>query len=216
MSVDLGSFEAVQFTPVLKNDFIMKTTLNNNLCETLIKLAEQKIETGVVDNLDLVKRTGWALQKDSDVGSYLQKVTSKVEHCIMTKLNYPHFNKRKPDAMRQHGMQFVIAMYEAWVGFYNQGSFVHPHCHAEAPNFYSIAAYLSTGGDETSLTFMTDESPSHASNRITVPCKQGDMIIFPSNLYHYTNDTSDERVVLSGNYYAGFMPQINISNTGDL
>jgi len=204
------SFEAVQYVPVLKTDFIMKTTLDKELCNTLIELAGKKLETNIVDNLEDVRRTGWHLQRDKDVAPYLQKVTAKVEHCISTRLNYPHFNKRKPAAMSANGMQFVIAMYNAWISFYKDNSFVHPHCHAEAPNFYSIAAYLSTGDSDTSLNFMTDESPSHGINRPRVVCKQGDLVIFPSNLYHYTNDTSDERIVLSGNYYAGYMPNINI------
>ena len=207
---DEDSFEAVQYIPVLKTDFIMKSTLSKELCDALIKLSEQKIETGIVDNLEGVRRTGWNLQKDSDVAPYLQMVTAKVEHCISTRLNYPHFHKNRPSSMKRNGMQFVIAMYNAWVGFYKGNSFVHPHCHEEPPNFYSIAAYLSTGGSDTSLSFMTDESPSHGVNRPKVICKQGDLVIFPSSLYHYTNDTSDERIVLSGNYYAGYMPQINI------
>ena len=177
------SFEAVQYVPVLKTDFIMKTTLDKELCNTLIELAGQK------------RRTGWHLQKDKDAWPYLQRVSAKVEHCISTRLNYPHFNKRKPASMKRNGMQFVVAMYNAWISFYDNNSFVHPHCHEEAPNFYSIAAYLSTGDSDTSLSFV---------------CKQGDLVIFPSNLYHYTNDTSDGRIVLSGNYYAGYMPNINM------
>ena len=204
------SFEAVQYVPVLKTDFIMKTTLDKELCNTLIELAGQKLETGIVDNLEGVRRTGWHLQLDKDIAPYLQRVSAKVEHCISTRLNYPHFNKRKPASMKRNGMQFVVAMYNAWISFYKDNSFVHPHCHAEAPNFYSIAAYLSTGDSDTSLNFMTDESPSHGINRPRVVCKQGDLVIFPSNLYHYTNDTSDERIVLSGNYYAGYMPNINM------
>jgi hypothetical protein len=194
------SFEAVQYIPVLKTDFIMKSTLDKELCNTLIELAGQKLETGIVDNLEGVRRTGW----------HLQRVSAKVEHCISTRLNYPHFNKRKPASMKRNGMQFVVAMYNAWISFYDNNSFVHPHCHEEAPNFYSIAAYLSTGDSDTSLSFMTDESPSHGINRPRVVCKQGDLVIFPSNLYHYTNDTSDGRIVLSGNYYAGYMPNINM------
>ena len=58
------SFEAVQYVPVLKTDFIMKTTLDKELCNTLIELAGQKLETGIVDNLEGVRRTGWHLQKD--------------------------------------------------------------------------------------------------------------------------------------------------------
>ena len=207
------SFEAVQYVPVLKTDFIMKSTLSKELCNVLIELAEQKLETDIVDNLEGVRRTGWDLQKDKDVAPYLQSVTSKVEHCISTRLNYPHFNKSRPDSMRRNGMQFVIAMYNAWIGFYKNNSFVHPHCHEQPPNFYSIAAYLSTGDRDTSLNFMTDESPSYGINRPRVVCKQGDLVIFPSSLYHYTNDTSDERIVLSGNYYAGYMPNINMGET---
>ena len=207
------SFEAVQYVPVLKTDFIMKSTLSKELCNTLIELAEQKLETDIVDNLEGVRRTGWDLQKDKDVAPYLQSVTSKVEHCISTRLNYPHFNKSRPDSMRRNGMQFVIAMYNAWIGFYKNNSFVHPRCHEQPPNFYSIAAYLSTGDSDTSLNFMTDESPSYGINRPRVVCKQGDLVIFPSSLYHYTNDTSDERIVLSGNYYAGYMPNINMGET---
>ena len=207
------SFEAVQYVPVLKTDFIMKSTLSKELCNTLIELAEQKLETDIVDNLEGVRRTGWDLQKDKDVAPYLQSVTSKVEHCISTRLNYPHFNKSRPDSMRRNGMQFVIAMYNAWISFYKSNSFVHPHCHEQPPNFYSIAAYLSTGDSDTSLNFMTDESPSYGINRPRVVCKQGDLVIFPSSLYHYTNDTSDERIVLSGNYYAGYMPNINMGET---
>jgi len=204
------SFEAVQYVPVLKTDFVMKTTLDKELCDDLIELAEQKLEGGIVDNLEGVRRTGWHLQKDKDFAPYLQRVSAKVEHCISTRLNYPYFSKRQPDAMRANGMQFVIAMCEAWISFYKNSSFVHPHCHEQPPNFYSIAAYLSTGEGDTSLNFMTDESPSHGINRPRVVCKQGDLVIFPSNLYHYTNDTSDERIVLSGNYYAGYMPNITM------
>ena len=164
------SFEAVQYVPVLKTDFIMKSTLSKELCNALIELAEQKLETDIVDNLEGVRRTGWDLQKDKDVAPYLQSVTSKVEHCISTRLNYPHFNKSRPDSMRRNGMQFVIAMYNAWIGFYKNNSFVHPHCHEQPPNFYSIAAYLSTGDSDTSLNFMTDESPSYGINRPRVVC----------------------------------------------
>ena len=64
---DEDSFEAVQYIPVLKTDFIMKSTLSKELCDALIKLSEQKIETGIVDNLEGVRRTGWNLQKDSDL-----------------------------------------------------------------------------------------------------------------------------------------------------
>ena len=204
------NYEAVEFIPILKTDFVMKTNLDYELCEKLISIASDKLEDNIQDNLEDIKRTGWHLQKDPDMDSLLQQVTSKVEHCISTRINFPHFHKNKPDAMKKNGMQFVIAMYNAWVGFYKNNSFVHPHCHAEAANFYSIAAYLSTGNKNTSLYFMTDESPSYGINRLKIICKTGDMIIFPSNLYHYTNDTSDERIVLSGNIYAGFMPQMII------
>ena len=42
------SFEAVQYIPVLKTDFIMKTTLDKELCSILIELAKQKMEDGAI------------------------------------------------------------------------------------------------------------------------------------------------------------------------
>ena len=203
------SYDAVEYVPVITTDFLMKVSLQKDLCKTLMNLALNKLDNNVQDNLEGVKRTGWDLQKDPEIGPYLQQVTAKVEHAVSTRLNYPHFHKHKPDSMKRNGMQFVIAMYNAWIGFYNKNSFVHPHCHEEASNFYSIAAYLSTGDNDTSLYFMTEESPSHGVDRQRINCRTGDMVIFPSNLYHYTNDTDDKRVVLSGNIYAGFIPQIS-------
>ena len=105
---DEDSFEAVQYIPVLKTDFIMKSTLSKELCDALIKLSEQKIETGIVDNLEGVRRTGWNLQKDSDVAPYLQMVTAKVEHCISTRLNYPHFHKNRPSSMRSNACSLLL------------------------------------------------------------------------------------------------------------
>ena len=67
---DEDSFEAVQYIPVLKTDFIMKSTLSKELCDALIKLSEQKIETGIVDNLEEFDAQDGNLQKDSDVAIY--------------------------------------------------------------------------------------------------------------------------------------------------
>ena len=194
----------------------MKSTLSKELCNALIELAEQKLETDIVDNLEGVRRTGWDLQKDKDVAPYLQSVTSKVEHCISTRLNYPHFNKSRPDSMRRNGMQFVIAMYNAWIGFYKNNSFVHPHCHEQPPNFYSIAAYLSTGDSDTSLNFMTDESPSYGINRPRVVCKQGDLVIFPGWITHSCteNENDEDRIALGVNYF--LKGEIGSEDTVDL
>ena len=57
-----------------------------------------------------------------------------------------------------------------------------------------------------SLSFLSDEAPSFNQNKMKIPCKEGDMLIFPSNLIHYTNDTFDKRIVMSANMYAGFCP----------
>ena len=135
-----------------------------------------------------------------------------MNYCIRTRLNYPHPNQNQPSFFDNRMFYYSFATFNAWVAHYKNESFVEPHCHTPYPGFYSCSLYLSTGGKDTSLSFLSDEAPSFNQNKIKIPCKEGDMLIFPSDLVHYTNDTFDERIILSANVYAGYSP--NVLNQG--
>ena len=197
----------------MKNEFILKTSIDKKTCEELIEATKDKLDEDIQDNLNNVRRTIWELHTDEDTSSVVSKIMDHVNFCIRTRLNYPHPNQNQPPFFDNKMFFYSFATFNAWVAHYKNESFVEPHCHIEYPNYYSCALYLSTGGDETSLSFLSDEAPSFNQNKMKIPCKEGDMLIFPSNLIHYTNDTFDKRIVMSANMYAGFCP--NFMNHGN-
>ena len=206
-------FNAFSYIPVMKTDFILKTSLDKELCDKLISITKDKVVDDIPDNLKNVKRTPWQLHTDEDVAPYINKVVEKVNHCVRTRLNYPHPNQDNPSYFENKMFYYSFATFNAWVAFYEDSSFVEPHCHTEYPSFYSSSAYLSTGDKETtSLSFLSDESPSFNENKLEVTVKEGDMLIFPSNMIHWTDDAYKGRVILSCNCFAGFSP--NLMNKG--
>ena len=209
----MTSHNVFSYIPIMKNDFILKTSIDKKTCEELIEATKDKLDEDIQDNLNNVRRTIWELHTDEDTSSVVSKIMDHANLCIRTRLNYPHPNQNQPPFFDNKMFFYSFATFNAWVAHYKNESFVEPHCHIEYPNFWSCALYLSTGGDETSLSFLSDEAPSFNQNKMKIPCKEGDMLIFPSNLIHYTNDTFDKRIVMSANMYAGFCP--NFMNHGN-
>ena len=209
----MSSYNVFSYIPIMKNEFILKTSIDKKTCEELIEATKDKLDEDIQDNLSNVRRTIWELHTDEDTSSVVSKIMDHVNFCIRTRLNYPHPNQNQPPFFDNKMFFYSFATFNAWVAHYKNESFVEPHCHIEYPNYYSCALYLSTGGAETSLSFLSDEAPSFNQNKMKIPCKEGDMLIFPSNLIHYTNDTFDKRIVMSANMYAGFCP--NFMNHGN-
>ena len=209
----MTSYNAFSYIPVMKTDFILKTSIDKKTCEELIEITKDKLDEEIDDNLSNVRRTIWELHTDEDAGPIINKIMDHMNYCIRTRLNFPHPNQSEPPIFENKMFFYSFATFNSWVAHYKNESFVEPHCHVEYPNFWSCALYLSTGGDETSLSFLSDEAPSFNQNKINVPCKEGDMLIFPSSLVHYTDDTFDKRIVMSANAYAGFGP--NFLNHGN-
>ena len=209
----MSSYNVFSYIPIMKNEFILKTSIDKKTCEELIEATKDKLDEDIQDNLINVRRTIWELHTDEDTSSVVSKIMDHANLCIRTRLNYPHPNQNQPPFFDNKMFFYSFATFNAWVAHYKNESFVEPHCHIEYPNFWSCALYLSTGGDETSLSFLSDEAPSFNQNKMKIPCKEGDMLIFPSNLIHYTNDTFDKRIIMSANMYAGFCP--NFMNYGN-
>ena len=209
----MSSYNVFSYIPIMKNEFILKTSIDKKTCEELIEATKDKLDEEMQDTLSNVRRTIWELHTDEDTSSVVSKIMDHVNFCIRTRLNYPHPNQNQPPFFDNKMFFYSFATFNAWVAHYKNESFVEPHCHIEYPNYYSCALYLSTCGDETSLSFLSDEAPSFNQNKMKIPCKEGDMLIFPSNLIHYTNDTFDKRIVMSANMYAGFCP--NFMNHGN-
>jgi hypothetical protein len=183
----MTSHNVFSYIPVMKTDFILKTSLDKKLCKALCDVSQDKLVDDIEDNLSNVRRTNWELFADDDAAPLVNEVMDHMNICIRTRLNYPHPNQHQPSFFDNKMFYYSFATFNAWVAHYNDDSFVEPHCHAESPSFNQ--------------------------NKLKIPCKEGDMLIFPSHLMHYTNDTFVNRTIFSANAYAGYSP--NLMNQGN-
>ena len=87
-----------------------------------------------------------------------------------------------------------------WCQRYNARDYHVPHDHGALG--YSCVFYAKMSEEHPGTLFFSpfnDETGTHACN--SVACKEGDLIIFPSNLMHMAppHDSEEERVIISFN-----------------
>lgn len=80
----------------------------------------------------------------------------------------------------------------------SEDGFVEPHAHTKHWGGLSFSLYLDLPKGYTTLSFMSVDDIGDAWNRDII-IEEGDMIVFPGNLIHYSKDVSPGRVVMSGN-----------------
>ena len=100
-----------------------------------------------------------------------------------------------------HNVEIYIT--QSWLNFTNPGQNHHTHSHPNS--FLSGTFYFSADKDRDSLSFFNSSIrefvlPSnnytrYNAERFTVPVETGDILVFPSNLKHYVDDTFKERTL---------------------
>jgi uncharacterized protein (TIGR02466 family) len=96
-----------------------------------------------------------------------------------------------------------IYITQSWLNFTNPGQNHHPHSHPNS--FLSGTFYFSANKEQDSLSFFNSAMrefslPStnynrYNAERFTVPVETGDILVFPSNLKHFVDDTVQERTL---------------------
>ena len=92
----MTSYNAFSYIPVMKTDFILKTSIDKKTCEELIEITKDKLDEEINDNLSNVRRTIWELHTDEDAGPTIGRIMDHVNYCIRTRLNFPHPNQSEP------------------------------------------------------------------------------------------------------------------------
>ena len=92
----MSSYNVFSYIPIMKNEFILKTSIDKKTCEELIEATKDKLDEDIQDNLSNVRRTIWELHTDEDTSSVVSKIMDHVNFCIRTRLNYPHPNQNQP------------------------------------------------------------------------------------------------------------------------
>lgn len=182
---------------VLKHNFTMpvsveikviKATISKDICQSILDFAESYREQHVVDNLYKVDRTDWQLHEKEGFSELLKPVIDTIAGCSKD-IVYPTYIDSRPP-LHTCRMNF----YDTWVAWFNGESATLPHIHKPIFNHFGYSLYLRLPNGKSSLGF------SQCDDRKLVDVYEGDMLIFPGYLPHWSFDMSDGRALLAGNF----------------
>jgi len=191
------------YLPFKENVLVVKTFLDEkNRLEILNAIEEDGSYNyeNYSNNLIETKRTDWFYHENEKFKPFYDNVIKKVLFDGMENFAIP--NPCYRDALDD--VTYSIETTNCWFAKSTEKSHVYPHIHGNSYGFFSYSCYLKLPSSRTSLTF----SSKSLLLRETIEVKEGDILIFPSDLIHWTNDIENERSILSGN----FILCINISN----
>jgi hypothetical protein len=87
-------------------------------------------------------------------------------------------------------------MYNSWFAKCRKNSFVSPHHHGYGHGAFSFVCYLKIPSINSSIYFANSDF-SWSKN---ISLREGDIIVFPSHMKHWSNDTEEGRCIFSGNF----------------
>jgi len=180
---------------------IVKFTIPLDLCEEIKEKAAPYLNADISCNLHNTSRTGWSLHQEEGFTQTFEKFWSEVAKNLGSYASSPGGSAYELSPSRQLQMSYSIV--DMWVAAYSEDSFVAPHRHSYERLFarhYALSAYIDATKNGTHLSFYDNFSQSHANIRVST----GDVLVFPANLVHYTNDCKDGRAILSSNFIPHF------------
>lgn len=179
---------------------IGKTSLTENeRLELLdrIKLKERNkkkefITEEISDNLIDQERSDWHIHQQPEFADYFQNVLyPRLDEIAQQMISYPS---------KDHGLhnlfEHTLRIHDSWFAR-NKNGYTQPHNHGNHLYGLSFVCYLELPSKETSITFN-----NHSHDYILpVYVKEGDMIVFPSNLIHWAFGLEEGRSFISGNMF---------------
>lgn len=162
--------------------------LGQRFCDQVIEAFDRldKIDnTGLSqDNLFDTERTSWTAHHDDEV----KNVCSQMFETFLT---FGRLSCRNNEQME-------IDLFESWIAKSNKDAFVEPHHHYQNLHgcSWSFVFYACIPSGQSELVFLGNEY-----EKKSILVRQGDFLIFPSDLPHYSEDTCEGRIILSGNFH---------------
>ena len=179
---------------------IQRTRFPKNLCSSLVKQHLSSVgENTWDDNLVGVDRSNWQIYKGyEDDPSFLELAS----HCQLYAETV--HNKFPEDELN-------VDWVSAWIMNGKDGGIVQPHVHGKHWGELSFSLYLSLPKEKTSISFMSVDVNNDVFHREII-VEEGDMLVFPGNLIHFSKDISADRVVMSGNVVVNYIPKRAMEN----
>lgn len=175
---------------------IIKATIPDDLRLEILNGAKGKVDDSINCSLKNTSRTNYYLHTQEE----FIPTTAKIERFLFdSAMQY----LRSHAPARLSGMNNIykgawLRIFNLWVAWYTAKSRIEPHLHGGMGMFgglMSFACYLEVPPEGTSLTFMDGLEAN-----IPVKVRQNDILVFNSEMYHFSNDTCDGRTVMSGNF----------------
>lgn len=171
-----------------KSTTVYRGFLEKKFCADIVSSYERlkKINnTGLRrDNLLNTERTDWNSHTDDVVNLVASEIVKGFG--VMASYSRSEFGEIK------------FELTESWIAESQKDALVEPHDHGD--NFYGInwsfVFYARLPEEKTSLVFF---DPTHGKTSVSL--SEGDFLIFPSDLFHYTDDICEGRLIYSGNFF---------------
>lgn len=189
--------ETPGFYPIQTTTNVLRSSIDSKHCAKMIEWSEQHRAQGIEDNLISESRTPWNINTlpgfEEAYLPMLEKINVMLESYVNTEAIYGH----SCDSYGvPNGTMMSIHSIDAWTAWFDDGGATLPHTHASLLNHFSTVLYLRLPKGKTSLEFF-----SHPSTKTVIrDLKEGDLLLFPSNVSHYTFDVERGRIVTSANW----------------
>ena len=186
--------EIPAFYPIRTATSVLKSSIDVAACKEMAKWSEQHKQPGIRDNLNVESRTGWRLHLESGFAQVFQpmveEVMSMVEFFVHTKSSCGVFGNDVVD--------LEVSCKESWTVWGCDKGATLPHDHGTFISNFTTVLYLELPEhrETTWLEFL-----SQTDDRLRLSdLRAGDLLLFPSNLTHYTSDVFEGRTLNSSNW----------------
>jgi hypothetical protein len=184
---------------VCSDTCIGKTFIDNTLNDQIKSCIESSVISKLPSGnhrdiaLQMQIRSDWQLHKNTDFPSMIVSeltslISGVVENMELFPDMYNHFNL---------GNRYKINILDMWYSrCVSDKSTTDPHIHDRGINNFSFVLYNNLPSGKSSLTF--SDYLMNWKKRIIV--REGDVLVFPSSLIHWSFDTEVDRAMIAGNF----------------
>jgi hypothetical protein len=182
--------------PFVDTFCLIKSFLHNGDREKILNFIEEKEKNKLFvlsDSLINTERTDWHYHLNDEFRPYYDILLKELYECMMFYSLETSFTLGKNETRK---LKYSIFMLDSWFAKCRENAFVEPHHHGYGYGLYSFVCYLKIPSRSSSIKFANSDFSWSYDTFV----REGDIIVFPSNLKHWSHDTEEGRSIFSGNF----------------
>jgi hypothetical protein len=168
----------------------MDTILTKEMRDKQLEENQGFLADNFSDNLKGHERTGWYLHEDKDFKHCFDNLKNILDQTTYNMACHPLEDNRIDNIYHE------TILLESWFARSKKNAHTSPHNHGIFLGAFAFSCYLQLPSKNTTLTF----AKSDLGYQKTIHAREGDIIIFPSNMSHWSFGLEEERCIVSGNF----------------